>query len=219
MSRPFAFAALAALAAAPASAEASTWAAAPTAAEMAAAYPEKAKAAGVGGAVDLACSVAPSGVLNDCDVVGELPRGMGFGSAAKELARKLKPMGVARGAELKVPITFAPELATGGPVTVKTPQWTAVPSVTEMQAAVPKTQGGPNDVRVTLVCDVQAGGALSGCAVDREEPEGQGFGPAILALAPKFKTDLMSVEGMPTVGAKVRLPVRFTLKPVEQATK
>jgi TonB family protein len=218
MSGRFALAALIALSAAPAAAQVA-WTAAPTAAEMAAAYPEKARAAGVGGAVDLACSVAPSGTLNDCDVVGELPRGMGFGAAARQLARKLKPAGMNRGAELKVPITFAPELAKGGVVTVKTPQWTALPSVTELQAAVPKTEGGPNDVRVTLVCDVQAGGALGGCAVDREEPAGQGFGEAILALAPRFKTSLMSIEGMPTVGAKVRVPVRFALKPVEQAAK
>jgi protein TonB len=102
---------------------------------------------------------------------------------------------------------------------VRTPTWAALPSVADLQAAVPKTEGGPNNVRVTLVCDVQAGGSLSGCAVDREEPAGQGFGSAILALAPKFQVALMSAEGMPTVGAKVRVPVRFDLKPVEQAAK
>lgn len=84
---------------------------------------------------------------------------------------------------------------------------------------MPKTEGGPNNARVTLVCDVEAGGSLNGCAVDREEPAGQGFGPAILTLAPKFKVELMSAEGMPTVGAKVRVPVRFDLKPVQQAAK
>ena len=43
------------------------------------------------------------------------------------------------------------------PATVKTPHWTAIPSVGDMQAAAPKTEGGPNQVRVTLVCEVRAG--------------------------------------------------------------
>jgi len=74
-------------------------------------------------------------------------------------------------------------------------------------------------VRVTLVCDVQAGGSLSGCVVDRETPAGQGFGQAILALAPKFRVEPLSADGTPTVGGKVRVPVRFDLKPVEQAAR
>lgn len=41
----------------------------------------------------------------------------------------------------------------------------------------------------------------------------------MLALAPKFRADLMSAEGAPTVGARVRAPVRFSLRPVQQATK
>lgn len=217
MSRTFAFACLAALCASPALAQ-TTWIVAPTAADMAAAYPDKARAAGVGGGVELMCTSTRTGGMTDCDVVGEQPRGYGFGMAARRLAGKMQASGVAKDTEVVVPITFAPELAKGGPVTVKTPRWSALPSVAEMQAAVPKTEGGPNDVRVTLVCDVQAGGVLSGCAVDREEPAGQGFGQAILALASKFKVELMSAEGMPTVGAKVRVPVRFALKPVDQAS-
>ncbi|PZQ51780.1 MAG: hypothetical protein DI570_24885 [Phenylobacterium zucineum] len=211
-------AALAALFAAPAAAQV-VWSTAPTAADLAAAYPAKAKAEGVGGAVDLVCTGGRDGRLSDCDVMGESPRGYGFGTAARRLAQGMRGAGVGKGAEVRFPITFAPELARGAPYTAKTPQWAALPTVADMQAAAPKTEGGPNDVRVTLVCDVQAGGALNGCAVDREEPAGQGFGPAILALAPKFRVELMSAEGMPTVGAKVRVPVRFALKPVEQAAK
>lgn len=194
-----------------------TWAVAPTAAALAAAYPARAKAEGVGGAADLVCTVGRGGRMTDCAILGESPRGLGFGAAARQLAREMRSVGVPAGTELRFPITFAAEAARGAPYTAKTPQWSALPSVSDMQAAAPKTEGGPNDVRVTLVCDVQVGGSLSGCAVDREEPAGQGFGPAILGLAPKFRVELMTVEGMPTVGAKVRVPVRFALKPVEQA--
>jgi len=196
------------------------WVEAPTSAQMAAAYPAKAKAEGVGGAVELMCTAARDGGMTACDVLGETPRGYGFGAAAKRLAQaNLKATGVYKNQEIRVPMTFSPDLAKGSAGTVKTPQWTALPSVGEMQGAVPKGEGGPNDIRVTLVCDVKAGGSLSDCKVDREEPAGQGFGQAILALAPKFQVGLMSAEGMPTVGAKVRVPVRFDLKPVEQAAK
>lgn len=221
MSRSFAYlAAVSALAtAAPAAAEI-TWIVAPTTAEMAAAYPEKAKAEGVGGGVELACTSTRSGDMTDCDVLGETPRGYGFGQAARKLAKTMRGADVRKDTEVRISMTFAPELAKGQTLTVKTPRWAALPSVEDMQAAAPKGDaGGPNDVRVTLVCDVQAGGALSGCVVDREIPAGQGFGPAILALAPKFKVGLMSAEGMPTVGAKVRVPVRFDLKSVQQAAK
>ncbi|MBU1376000.1 MAG: energy transducer TonB [Alphaproteobacteria bacterium] len=209
---------IAVCAATPAAAQ--TWTSAPTAAEMAAAYPAKAKAEGVGGDVLLACTASRGGAMTACDVLTESPRGYGFGGAARKLAQQsLRAQGLAKDAEVRVPIAFSADLAKGGAVTVKTPKWAALPSVTDMQSAVPKTEGGPNNIRVTLVCDVQAGGSLNACAVDREEPAGQGFGPAILALAPKFKVELMSAEGMPTVGAKVRVPVRFDLKPVQQATK
>ncbi|WP_296595333.1 TonB family protein [Phenylobacterium sp.] len=204
--------------AAPAAAQ--VWVEAPTSAQMSAAYPAKAKAEGAGGAVELMCTAARDGGMTACDVLGESPRGYGFGAAARRLAQThLKAAGVSKNQEIRVPITFSAELAKGTASTVKTPQWTALPSVGDMQGAVPKTEGGPNNVRVTLVCDVQAGGSLSGCAVDREEPAGQGFGQAILALAPKFQVGLMSAEGMPTVGSKVRVPVRFDLKPVQQAEK
>jgi hypothetical protein len=218
MLRTLALSTVAALCAAPVAAQ--TWTAAPTAADMAAAYPEKAKAQGVGGAVDLVCTTARDGGLEDCAVLGEQPRNLGFGPAARRLIEgKLRVAGVVKGQEIQIPVTFSPDLAKGSATTVKTPVWAALPTVSDMQTASPKNEGGPNQVRVTLVCDVQAGGLLSGCSVDREEPAGQGFGPAILALAPKFQVALMSAEGMPTVGAKVRVPVRFELKPVQQAAK
>ena len=211
--------AAAALGASPAAAQ-TVWAAAPTTADIAAAYPEKAKAAGLAGGATLMCTAARDGRMKDCDILGEAPRGQGFGVAARKLAEAgMRAVGVTKDAQVKVDLSFPAELARGESLNVKTPIWTALPSVTEIQAAVPKTEGGANNARVTLVCEVQAGGLLSGCVVDREEPAGQGFGPAILTLAPKFKVGLISAEGMPTVGGKVRVPVRFDLKPVAQAAK
>lgn len=205
-----------ALACAPMPALAQTaWVEAPTLADMAAAFPRAAKATGAVGGAELVCTAGGDGRMTDCDILGETPRGQGFGSAARSLVnRKLRAAGVTKGQEVRFQISFPAEAAAGGPVTVKTPRWTATPTAAEMQALVPKQEGGPNEVRVVLVCTVVAGGALDACRIDREEPAGQGFGAAVLALAPKFRADLLSAEGTPTVGAQVRLPVRFSLKPV-----
>jgi hypothetical protein len=219
MFRKLALACAAALCAAPALAQ-TTWIAAPTAAEVAAAFPKKAKAAGIGGGVELMCTAARGGGMTDCEVLNESPRGYGFGAAARKLAeQKIRAAGVAKNDEVRVPLAFPAELSTRSSYTVKTPVWTAVPTVGEIQAVVPKTEGGPNNARVTLVCEVQPGGSLTGCVVDREEPAGQGFGPAILTLAPRFQVGPLSGEATPTAGAKVRVPVRFDLKPVAQAAR
>ena len=218
MSRTLALAPLAiALIAGPAAAQV-VWTEVPTAPEMAAVFPAKAKAAGVGGVVEVICTTAASGALRDCDTLGEEPRGYGFGTAARKLASGMKAAG-AGGREVRFTVGFPAEWTRGGPLSEKTPRWAALPSVGDKQAAVPTGEGGPNDVRVTLVCDVQAGGSLAGCVVDREAPAGQGFGQAILALAPKFRVEPLSADGTPTVGGKVRVPVRFDLKPVEQAAR
>ena len=218
MFRTLALASAAALCAAPALAQ--TWTAAPTVADVVAAFPEKAKAAGIGGGVDLMCTAARDGSMTDCDILNETPRGYGFGNAARRLAeQKMRAAGVAKNDEVRVPVGFPSELSIRPSYTVKTPVWTAVPTVGDIQAVVPKTEGGPNNARVTLVCEVQPGGSLTGCVVDREEPAGQGFGPAILTLASKFQVGPLSGEATPTVGAKVRVPVRFDLKPVAQAAR
>lgn len=191
---------------------------APTTAEVAAAFPAKAKAGGVSGAVDLTCTVAAKGRLKDCAVLGEEPRGFSFGPAARKLAHEMRVEGPGLGDEVKVPVNFSAEVLKPG-FTAKTPKWAAMPAAADFQATIPKHEGGPNAIRVVLVCDVQAGGALSGCVVDREEPAGQGFGEGVLALASKFKVEPWSAEGLPTVGAKVRVPVRYDLKPVNQAAR
>ena len=209
------------LLAAPAAAQsAATWLDAPTAREVAAAYPAKAKAAGVGGAVDLSCQVTATGALTFCTVLGEEPKGHGFGAAARMLARDMRVSGVRKGDDVRVPVSFAADVLKGdGALVARTPKWSAMPSAADFQATIPKSEGGPNEVRVTLVCDVQTGGVLTGCVVDREAPAGQGFGQAVLALSSKFKVEPWSAEGLPTVGAKVRVPVRYELTPVAQAAR
>jgi len=191
-------------------ATAQQWIEAPSVADVAAAYPAKAKAAGVGGAVNLTCTVSREGRPRDCYALGEKPSGLGFGAAAKKLAEKLVVEGL-YGQEVRVPVTFDPQVLSGGDVTVHAPAWAALPSAQDFQASFPKTANGVNDVRVTLVCAVAAGGTLSGCEVGREEPAGQGYGAAALALAPKIRVSPWSLEGEATIGAKVRVPLHYQL--------
>ena len=191
--------------------QAPTWVEAPTVADMVGAYPAKAKAAGVGGAVNLTCTVGREGRPRDCAALGEKPTGYGFDTAAKKLVQKLRtdePGMLNR--EVTIPVTFDPAVLAGAP-TITRPAWAELPSAADFQASFPKTANGVNEVRVALVCTVAAGGALDGCTVDREEPAGQGYGQGALALAPKFRVAPWSQDGQPTRGAKVRVPIRYQL--------
>ena len=196
-------------------AAAQTWAEAPSVADVAAAYPAKAKAAGTGGMVDLTCTLNHDGHPRDCAALGERPSGLGFGFAARKLAERMRvaESGM-NGREVRIPVVFDPAVLRSAAPTVTQPAWTALPSAQDFQASFPQTANGVNTVRVALVCDVAAGGTLSGCAVDREEPAGQGYGQGALALAPKFKVGPWSLQGEPTVGARVRVPIRFELTQV-----
>jgi hypothetical protein len=193
------------------------WVEAPTVADIAAAYPAKARAAGVGGTVTLTCEIGRDLHPKDCAALKEKPGLYGFGAVARKLAEKLKvstPEIV--GQNIFIPVTFDPAVLSGAAMVTK-PAWAAMPAVEDFQASFPKSQNGVNDVRVVLGCTVEAGGALSGCTVAQETPSGQGYGEGALALASKFRLCPWSTDGAPTVGAKIRLPIHYVLKPVTPA--
>lgn len=193
-----------------------SWSEAPSVADIAAAYPAKAKAAGVGGQVTLTCQMGRDAHPRDCAAVTEKPGGYGFGAAARKLAEKLKADdGSLTGQNIFIPVSFDPGVLTGA-TTVTKPVWASLPSATDFQATFPKTENGVNHVRVVLGCTVEAGGGLGGCAVAQEDPPGQGYGAGALALAAKFRVAPWTLDGAPTVGAHIRLPIRYELTPVKQ---
>jgi TonB family protein len=196
------------------------WTAAPTWADAAKAYPPRARAAHLGGGAMVTCTVGPSGALRTCGVLGETPDGYGFGNAARKLAEQMRASrgpDTPAGKELRLQLGFRPEMLDAGPYIAPDPMWLALPTAAEFQAAFPKTESGANRVRIVLLCDVAAGGALAGCAVESEEPAGQGYGAAALALTPKIRVGLLSAGGVPLVGAKIRVPVRYEITPVASA--
>jgi TonB family protein len=192
------------------------WVEAPTYAQAAALYPADAKAHPVSGQATLSCTVAYSGRLSDCVALAVSPDGQGFDEAARKLARQLRLRqgpGTSSGDEVRFQVKFPAEMATGAPTVEDRPAWAAIPPISDFQATFPKTENGVNHVRVVLACDVKAGGALSDCDVASEDPAGQGYGQAALALGPKFRVGLMTTDGAPTVGTRVHVPIRYELTP------
>ena len=194
-----------------------TFSDAPSVADLAAAYPARAKAAKVGGAVNLTCVIGRDLHPRDCAALTERPGSYGFGSAAQRIAEKLTVDTPALiGKNVFIPVTFDPAVLTGSAMVTK-PAWAAMPTAADFQSTFPKTQNGVNDVRVVLGCTVGAGGVLGACAVAQETPPGQGYGEGALALASKFKVAPWSLDGVPTIGAKIRLPIHYQLTPVAPA--
>ncbi|THD59104.1 TonB family protein [Phenylobacterium sp.] len=193
------------------------WSEAPTVADMAAAYPARAKAENISGHVELTCEIGPNDRPRDCSTVIEKPGNYGFGAAARKLAEQMKvgQSGSYYHQNVFIPVTFDKAVLAGAP-TVTKPAWASMPTAQDFQATFPKTENGVNDVRVVLGCTVGHDGALGGCAVNEEDPAGQGYGAGALALAAKFKVGPWSMDGEPTVGARINLPIRYELTPVKQ---
>lgn len=197
------------------------WKAAPTAAEVLAVYPAKARTAKVGGFVTLDCRVNPDGRLVGCNVAREEPRGHGFGQAARSLAGKFvapelrdaegKPIGRVR---THVPFVFAAEALESESPVIGRPRWTSLPQLEDFTAVIPDAarKAGVYNARVVISCTVAADGALQGCKSRSEEPAGLGYGQAAEALSKAFRMSVWSEDGMPTVGGTVRIPIRFALE-------
>jgi hypothetical protein len=198
-------------------AEGASWVEAPTVADIAAAYPAKAKAANIGGTVTLTCEIGRDLRPKDCESLKEKPGLYGFAPAARKLAEKLKAgESDMIGHNVFIPVTFDPAVLSGAAVVTK-PAWTATPQIDDYRATFPKTENGVNDVRVVLGCTVGASGELGGCSVAQETPAGQGYGQGALALASKFRMAPWSTDGEPTVGAKIKLPIHYVLTPAPAA--
>jgi TonB family protein len=197
-----------------------TWVEAPSAADVVAAYPANAKAAGVGGTVELTCTINREGRPRSCAVLKETPGNYAFGAAARRLAEKMRVNELnLRGQDVLVPVTFNPDVLKPEGVAITKPAWAAMPSIQDFQATFPKTANGVNSVRVVLACKVQTDGGLGDCAVDSEDPPGQGYGQGALALAWRFRVSPWSQDGQPTLGAKIKLPIRYALTQVDAAPK
>ena len=103
------------------------------------------------------------------------------------------------------PAAAAPE-----PPAIVGPEWVATPTPEEAQAVYPKAAADKRlEGRATIKCSVTAEGRLTACASVAEEPAGQGFAEAALAIAPKFQMRAVTKDGVAVAGGAVRVPIRF----------
>ncbi|RAK59103.1 hypothetical protein DJ021_04455 [Phenylobacterium hankyongense] len=187
------------------------WPEAPSHADVVAAYPAKARASGAGGRATLDCSLEKDGRLQHCSTVSEQPRGQGFAEAAKALAKRFRanPLPPKSGpASVQLPFTFDPAMLASGEPVIGKPQWASLPSVEDTNGAF-KDIKATGDLRVTLKCKVQPGGTVAGCTAQNEQPAASGLAAAALALAPKFRLATWTVEGLPTIGGVVTVPILY----------
>lgn len=63
--------------------------------------------------------------------------------------------------------------------------------------------------QATIDCAVDIKGSLTDCTVFAEDPNGVGFGDGALKASSLFKLRPMTVDGVPTGGAKVRITIQF----------
>ncbi|PZQ62592.1 MAG: hypothetical protein DI570_10130 [Phenylobacterium zucineum] len=191
------------------------WATAPSYADVAAAYPAKAREAGVAGRATVGCDLSKEGRLVGCTTITAEPKGYGFEAAAKSLAKLfVRPVvteedrKAIQSVSVHMPIVFDPAMLTDAKPVIGKPVWAKLPGSEALDKAFADVKA-TEPVRVMLACNVVAGGMVEGCKVESETPAGAGVGAAALALAPAFRITPWTAEGLPVVGGSIRVPLRY----------
>lgn len=191
------------------------WSEAPSYADVAAAFPKKARAEHLGGRATLSCAMSEAGRLKDCEVATSEPKGYGFDLAAKALAKSFALPVTSDGDRkathslvVHLPVTFDPANLDQATPVVGKPTWAVIPNNEQLRQAFAavKVKG---TLRVMMACVVRAGGVLADCSVVSEDPAGAGLGPIALSLAPTFRVSTWTTEGLPVVGGSIRIPLRY----------
>lgn len=178
---------------------------APDRAAVAAARP-----VGLTGETVLSCRARSSGELYECEALAAFEGAVEVETAALALAPafELRPTTSPRGRlntlRVTVPIRFTDE-----PEYLTRPRWERAPSGQDVQAALQPLAAVREDrtALASVDCVVGSGGGLSDCRVLSENAPG--VGAAVAALATAFAVRLWTDEGAATVGARVRLPMRY----------
>src|SRR6185437_16005464 len=98
------------------------------------------------------------------------------------------------------------------PSVITMPDGLSKPTAADMSRFYPPAAAADHiEGRAILHCKVAASGLLTDCAAGGEDPPGQGFAEAALALAPLFKMRPMTKDGAPVDEGKIAIPIRFGL--------
>lgn len=207
------------------------WIARPDAAAFAENYPPAALSQGVAGRVLLDCAVLLDTTAH-CTVASETPLDWGFGEAALAIGRSFRFRPTERdgvpvaGGRVRVPIRFnmaaddiphwfAAIMDTLPPeARVDLPSWEQAPNAQMVEFAYPRAAQEAGLVgRGVLGCLINPDRTLA-CEIDRESPEGHGFGAAALTLAPRFVVNAADSAFIAAhAGQKIYLPINFGAPP------
>ena len=166
------------------------WIAAPTTADMAAAWPNTAPPALAEVSVRVQCGFSPDTSLTGCRLLSEDPEGYGLGATALKLTEKFRTRGAlmedALLAKARIFLRFDflnPAKLGPGPAWVDKPSWVSFIPEDRMTALYPTAaaDAGIKTGRVVVACTVALDGTLANCALESEDPPGKGFGQAALA--------------------------------------
>ena len=90
------------------------------------------------------------------------------------------------------------------------PGWLRLPTRAEKLAAYPRDALARHMIgQASIDCVLDADGYLRDCRVAEETPQGQGFGPAALALARAFRMTPLTSAGASVAGGRVTVPIQF----------
>jgi TonB family protein len=107
--------------------------------------------------------------------------------------------------------------------TIVDPDWVRRPSGESLAEHYPDI-GTQLEIEgfAVLSCRVDVKGRLNSCDVMTESPKGMGFGRAAVGMADEFEMRPQTLNGLPTSGGVVRIPIRFALplkRPAEPPPK
>lgn len=194
------------------------WIAAPSPADMAAAFPKSAVGQVASAHVVMRCGMRNDGALGDCYDLSELPAGKGFVHAANSLIKdfRVPPAhnpGAYNNLRVDVPFDFRDPSQPAPPVEIHDPVWIQQikpDSITQLfpEAAI---KAGYKVGRAIVECGVVADGSLTGCETVTEDPAGLGFGEAALTVVGVMKMSPWTKQGAPAEGARIALPIKFVM--------
>jgi TonB family protein len=194
------------------------WATAATFADVAQAYPARAR--GAEGYAVAHCEVMRSGALTECQVTKEAPDSHGFGDAARALAeRKFKvDRGIASARPrddlwVDVPVRF-PSPSETPDRSVARPRWVTGFDPAAALAVYPPEAAdrGISSGRGVARCVVAPGGALTDCTTLPGDPDGLGFSEAVVKLAATLRMNPWTADAAPVDGAVVDVAIRLNLR-------
>jgi TonB family protein len=197
------------------------WSRAPSFEDMVAAWPDGVGDLAVGTSV-LRCRVGSEGDLRNCTIAGQTPKGSPFGAAARTVVDRFRlkatPEELKRFADADIAVSFRfynPATPAGQMKKVEKPDWIVRIDPAKVVALYPTAaaDAGVKEGVGVADCLVAPDGRMTDCQVARETPEGLGFGRAAVLAVGLMQMDPWTPEGRPVAGARVKVPISFSLAP------